>query len=224
MSELIRCIDICKQYQRGEETVHALRNINFSVKVGEYIAILGPSGSGKSTMMNILGCLDKPSGGEYYLDGKDVSQLSYAELATIRNYKIGFIFQGFYLLAHATALENVAMPLVYRGVGYRERQEKAKKLLEKVGLGQRLTHTPAELSGGQQQRVAIARALITEPKLILADEPTGNLDSASGQAVMTIFDELLDQGTTIMVVTHDEKLAEKMPRVLRIQDGELKTQ
>lgn len=219
MSEIIKCIDICKTYLRGEETVHALRDVNLSVNSGEYIAILGPSGSGKSTLMSILGCLDKPTSGEYLLEGKDVSKLSFSDLAYIRNEKIGFIFQGFYLLSHATAIENVAMPLVYRGVSARKRNQIAKELLEKVGLGSRMTHTPAELSGGQQQRVAIARALATDPQLILADEPTGNLDSESGEAVMEIFDGLLKQGKTIMVVTHDQKLAKRMHRIVSIKDG-----
>jgi len=221
MNELIKCIDICKSYQRGEEQVHALRNINLTINKGEYIAILGPSGSGKSTLMSILGCLDKPTSGEYYLLNRDVSRLSYSELAVVRNRTIGFIFQGFYLLPHATAVENVAMPLIYRGVSTRKRNEKAKELLQAVGLGDRLTHRPNELSGGQQQRVAIARALVTDPDLILADEPTGNLDSESGAAVMDIFGRLLAQGKTVIVVTHDQNLAKRMQRILHIKDGKL---
>ena len=221
MSEVINCSKICKTYQRGEEIVHALRDVDLLVNSGEYVAILGPSGSGKSTLMSILGCLDKPTSGQYLLEGRDVSQLTFAELAVIRNQRIGFIFQGFYLLSHATAIENVAMPLVYRGLSARKRNQLARDLLKKVGLGDRMTHTPSELSGGQQQRVAIARALATDPQLILADEPTGNLDSESGEAVMEIFDDLLKQGKTIMVVTHDQKLAQRMQRVVSIKDGRL---
>lgn len=221
MSEIIRCKNLEKKYLRGEETVYALRDINLSINAGEYIAILGPSGSGKSTLMNVLGCLDKPSSGHYFLDQHDVSRLNYAELAIIRNRKIGFIFQGFHLLSHATAVENVAMPLVYRAVSQRARNEKATELLKKMGLGSRLEHLPSELSGGQQQRVAIARALVTDPQLILADEPTGNLDSQAGAAVMDLFDELVRSGKTVLVVTHDEQLAKRMQRIIYIQDGRI---
>ncbi len=221
MSKLIQCEHLCKYYQRGDEQVKALDDINFSVDQGEYIAILGPSGSGKSTLMNILGCLDLPTSGRYVLDGEEVSQMNFRQLAQIRNHKIGFIFQGFHLLPHASALDNVALPLLYRGIRMAERRKQAKALLELVGLGERINHLPSELSGGQQQRVAIARALITQPQLILADEPTGNLDSQSGQAVMHLFDQLLAEGKTIMVVTHDNELAKKMNRTLLIRDGRL---
>lgn len=218
---LIQLQDYCKFYQRGEENVHALDNVNITVEKGEYIAILGPSGSGKSTLMNLLGCLDQPTSGHYYLDGEDVSQLDFKALAKIRNQKIGFIFQGFHLLAHASALDNVALPLIYRGVSVKKRRALAADLLTRVGLEERMTHIPAELSGGQQQRVAIARALITDPVLILADEPTGNLDSASGEQVMALFDELLSEGKTILTVTHDNELAKRMPRTIRIADGKV---
>ena len=221
MSNLIRCEHLCKYYHRGDEVVRALDDINFEVNTGEYIAILGPSGSGKSTLMNILGCLDLPTAGRYELDGQAVSQMSFRQLAQIRNRKIGFIFQGFHLLPHASALDNVALPLMYRGTGLAERRKQAQKLLEMVGLGERVQHLPSELSGGQQQRVAIARALITQPQLILADEPTGNLDSHSGEAVMQLFDHLLAEGKTIMVVTHDNQLAKRMRRTLLIRDGKL---
>lgn len=218
---LIRCEQINKYYKMGAETIHALEQINLTVTQGEYIAVLGASGSGKSTLMNILGCLDHPSSGQYYLDGEDVSHLSMPRLARIRNQKIGFIFQGFHLLPYANALDNVALPLMYRGVKLIERRRQAQALLERVGLGQRLTHLPSELSGGQQQRVAIARALINQPQLILADEPTGNLDSHSGQEVMDIFSELLAGGKTIIVVTHDNQLAQRMSRIIRLQDGKM---
>ena len=221
MSKLIECEHLCKYYQRGEEQVKALDDINFTVEKGEYIAILGPSGSGKSTLMNILGCLDLPTSGKYILDGEAVSQMSFRQLAQIRNRKIGFIFQGFHLLPHASAVDNVALPLLYRGVRVGERRKQAQQLLERVGLGDRLNHVPSELSGGQQQRVAIARALITQPQLILADEPTGNLDSQSGETVMALFDQLLSEGKTIMVVTHDNQVAKKMKRTLMIKDGRL---
>jgi putative ABC transport system ATP-binding protein len=223
MSELIKCEQICKYYQMGSETVHALDDINLSVNTGEYIAILGKSGSGKSTLMNILGCLDTPTSGRYYLDGQDVSGLSQQQLAYVRNQKIGFIFQGFHLLPHASALDNVALPLLYRGVSVKARRAKAQAFLEQVGLGNRIAHLPGELSGGQQQRVAIARALITEPALLLADEPTGNLDSQSGEEVMQIFDKLIAAGKTIMVVTHDNHLAKQMQRIIRLQDGKILT-
>lgn len=222
MSEwLIDVQQLCKFYERGDEVVKALDHVDMQVKAGEYIAILGPSGSGKSTLMNLLGCLDKPTAGHYYLDGEDVSQLNFKQLAKVRNQKIGFIFQGFHLLNHASAVDNVALPLSYRGVSLKKRREKAAELLARVGLEKRLKHMPAELSGGQQQRVAIARALITDPQMILADEPTGNLDSQSGQQVMQLFDELLAEGKTILTVTHDEKLAERMGRTVRISDGRI---
>lgn len=218
-SALIRCQQISKSYTLGNVAVTALQTIDLTVNRGEYIAILGPSGSGKSTLMNILGCLDSPSAGQYYLDDKEVGQLSRNELATIRNYKIGFIFQSFNLLAHASALENVALPLVYRGINLFTRREKAKAILQRVGLAERLHHMPNELSGGQRQRVAIARALVTEPDLLLADEPTGNLDSKTGNEIIQLFEQLASEGKTIIIVTHDENLAKRTKRIIQIKDG-----
>ncbi len=221
-TELLRCDNISKRYMMGDTEVCALDGVSLSVAGGEYIAVLGPSGSGKSTLMNILGCLDTPTAGEYYLAGKQVNGLTRNELAWMRNVQIGFIFQSFNLLAHATALENVMLPLVYRGACKAERTDKAAAILAKVGLGDRLHHLPNELSGGQRQRVAIARALVTEPNLILADEPTGNLDSKTGAEVMTLFGEMIDGGKTLMMVTHDEQLAKRCQRVITIQDGKIK--
>lgn len=221
-TELIRCENISKHFMMGDTEVCALNGVSLSVTSGEYIAVLGPSGSGKSTLMNILGCLDTPTGGEYYLAGKQVNGLTRNELALVRNVQIGFIFQSFNLLAHASALENVMLPLVYRGTSKAERTDKAAAILTKVGLGDRLHHLPSELSGGQRQRVAIARALVTEPNLILADEPTGNLDSKTGGEVMSLFGEMIDGGKTLMMVTHDEQLAKRCQRVITIQDGKIK--
>lgn len=220
MSKLVLS-HISKSYQMGDILVKALNDINLVIEPGEFIAILGPSGSGKSTLMNILGCLDNPSSGQYCIDGKDVSQLSRQELATIRNREIGFIFQSFNLLDYASAIENVALPLVYRGIGKAEREARAIELLQHVGLGDRMHHKPKELSGGQRQRVAIARALVGDPHMILADEPTGNLDSESGEIVMKQLQQLSEQGKTIIVVTHDLDLAEKFQRIIRIKDGQV---
>lgn len=203
----------------GDTKIEALRGINMQVKHGENIAILGPSGSGKSTLMNILGCLDSPTLGQYFLDKRDVSRLSRNELAEVRNRKIGFIFQSFNLLAHATALENIALPLVYRGTAAHERKERAYALLDQVKLSDRAHHMPNELSGGQRQRVAIARALITDPDLILADEPTGNLDSQTGNEIMQLFTALTEAGKTILIVTHDLNLAQRTQRIIHIRDG-----
>lgn len=218
---LIACQQLGKTYIMGENTLDALKSINLTVSHGEYIAILGPSGSGKSTLMNMLGCLDSPSSGTYFLDGNDVSHLKRNELAFIRNQKIGFIFQSFNLLAHASALENVALPLVYRGMRIQQRKQKAMKILTRVGLAERIHHMPGELSGGQRQRVAIARALVTEPDLLLADEPTGNLDSKTGDEIIHLFEQLAAEGKTIMIVTHDVTLAQRTQRIIRIRDGEI---
>lgn len=218
---LIQCENLGKQYQMGDDTIDALSAINLQVNHGELVAVLGPSGSGKSTLMNMLGCLDSPSSGRYILQGRDVSQLSRNTLADIRNRQIGFVFQSFNLITHASAIDNVALPLVYRGESLEVRRDKAAKLLTQLGLGQRLYHAPGELSGGQRQRVAIARALVTEPNLILADEPTGNLDSRTSREILDLFLALSEAGRTIMVVTHDEHLAQKLQRVIRIEDGRL---
>jgi len=221
-TSLIQIKDISKSYTMGNETIYALNRINLSIESGEYIAILGPSGSGKSTLMNILGCLDTPTEGHYYLQGKDVSYLPRNEKAVIRNKTIGFIFQSFNLLPYGSALDNVALPLLYRGgVSTKERQERARTTLEQVGLGHRLHHRPSELSGGQRQRVAIARALVTQPEMILADEPTGNLDTQSGEAVIKLFEGLIAEGKTIIVVTHDLSVAKRTKRIIEIRDGQL---
>src|SRR5215470_1073677 len=204
----------------GSETIHALRGICLTIERGEYVAIMGPSGSGKSTLMNLLGCLDTPSDGQYILDGLPVEQLDRNLLAAVRNRKIGFVFQQFNLLPRQTALENVALPLVYLGgVPPQQRHERAQAVLEQVGLGDRLDHRPKELSGGQQQRVAIARALITRPALLLADEPTGNLDSTSSREIMALFEQLNEQGITVVLVTHEAEIAAHARRVLTVHDG-----
>lgn len=216
---LIHCQQIQKSYLMGNSVVAALRSVDLTVNRGEYVAIVGPSGSGKSTLMNILGCLDSPSSGQYFLDGREVSQIPRNALATIRNNQIGFIFQSFNLLAHATALENVALPLVYRGMKLAARKERAQAILQRVGLGSRINHMPNELSGGERQRVAIARALVTEPSLLLADEPTGNLDSQTGEEIIRLFENLAKESKTIMIVTHDNELAKRMNRIIRIKDG-----
>ena len=217
---LIKLRDITKVYQLGDVEVHALRGVDLGIEDGEFVSIMGPSGSGKSTLMNIIGCLDQPTSGRYWLDETDVSQLNDDRLAEIRNRKIGFVFQTFNLLSRTTAFQNVTLPLIYAGVGARERRERSKAALEAVGLGDRLGHRPNELSGGQQQRVAIARALVSEPAIILADEPTGNLDTKSGEEIMRIFKELNgERGITVVFVTHDPEIAEQTRRIVFIRDG-----
>jgi putative ABC transport system ATP-binding protein len=211
--------DLVKLYRMGTETVHALRGVSLSIHRNEYLAIMGPSGSGKSTLMNMLGCLDTPTGGRYEFTGKNVATMSDDELAEIRNREIGFVFQTFNLLPRSDALRNVELPLIYGGVPLEERQARARHALESVGLGDRLHHRPNELSGGQRQRVAIARALVNRPAIILADEPTGNLDSQTGVEIMALFEQLYDQGQTIIVVTHEEDIARHARRVVRLRDG-----
>lgn len=210
-----------KYYVNGEMKLHALKNINFEIGKGEYVAIMGSSGSGKSTMMNILGCLDREFEGEYTLDDIKISQIDEKDISKIRNLKIGFVFQAFNLLPKLTALQNVELPLVYTGVHKNEREKRAKEMLEKVGLGERIHHKPNELSGGQKQRVAIARALVNNPAIILADEPTGNLDSVSEKEIMELFTELNSQGKTIIIVSHEPEVAQYVRRILLFKDGEI---
>lgn len=221
MGELISVKDMCKVYNPGENEVRALDHIDLTINTGEYVAIIGQSGSGKSTLMNMLGCLDIPTSGTYILDGRDVSCLSDDELSDIRNQEIGFIFQGFNLIPSFTAIENVELPLLYRGVSKKERHELAIKALEKVGLGARMTHKPSEMSGGQQQRVAIARAIAQAPPVILADEPTGNLDSGSSKEIIDILKSLHAEGRTVILITHDNEIAAQAKRVIRIKDGKV---
>lgn len=220
-AELIRVERLSKQYRMGGEIVKALDEVSLTIQSGDFLAIIGPSGSGKSTLMNVLGCLDAPSSGEYWLDGDEVSRLKENKLADIRNRKIGFIFQGFNLLAKLTALENVELPLIYRGLSSAARKEQAVKALRKVGLEERMHHRPSELSGGQQQRVAIARALAGDPPMLLADEPTGALDTRTGKEVMALIKELNGLGHTIILITHDLDIARQAKRVVRISDGRI---
>jgi len=218
---VIRTTELTKTYQMGAEEVHALRGINVEIKKGEYVAIMGPSGSGKSTLMNLIGCLDSPSAGQYWLAGRLVSELDDDELAYIRNKEIGFVFQTFNLLPRATALHNVELPLIYNGTPAEERLEKAKQALSRVELTDRMHHKPNELSGGQRQRVAIARALVNSPSIVLADEPTGNLDSKTGEEIMTLFANLHGQGNTIILVTHENDIAQHAHRIIYIRDGKI---
>ncbi|UED74864.1 ABC transporter ATP-binding protein [Brevibacillus sp. DP1.3A] len=212
---------LTKQYKTDELELFALQNINIHVAQGEFVAIVGPSGSGKSTFMNMLGCLDRPTSGSYVLDGIDVTQLKDSGLAQVRNQKIGFVFQSFHLLPRATSLRNVELPMMYAGVGMTERKKRAKAALQRVGLGQRMDHKPTQLSGGQRQRVAIARALVNQPAILLADEPTGNLDSRSSIEIMAIFQELHAQGVTILLVTHEADIAQHAERVITFRDGHI---
>lgn len=223
MKRIIETTGISKVYNMGSETIHALKSISIQINKGEYVAFMGPSGSGKSTLMNIIGCLDTPTSGRYILNGNDVSDLSESELAEIRNKEIGFVFQTFNLLPRATSLDNVALPLIYAGFGKYDREEKAMAALESVGLGDRAKHKPNELSGGQRQRVAIARALVNNPSIILADEPTGNLDSKTSYDIMDLFQELHNQGNTIIMVTHEDDIAHYSHRIVRLRDGLVET-
>jgi putative ABC transport system ATP-binding protein len=211
--------DVTKLYRMGAEIVHALRGVALKVHRNEYMAIMGPSGSGKSTLMNMLGCLDTPTSGHYHFNGKDVSSMSDDELASIRNREIGFVFQTFNLLPRSTSLHNVELPLIYAGLPPAARRARAREALENVGLGDRMLHKPNELSGGQRQRVAVARALVNHPSILLADEPTGNLDSRTGEEIMQLFDQLYEQGNTIIVVTHEEDIARHARRAIRLHDG-----
>jgi putative ABC transport system ATP-binding protein len=218
---LIRLQAISRRYQMGEETIHALREVSLDVERGEYVAIMGPSGSGKSTLMNIIGCLDTPTAGRYELNGVDVSEMDDNQLADIRNREIGFVFQTFNLLPRSNALHNVELPLIYAGIDAGERRQLALDALAHVSLSDRVHHKPNELSGGQRQRVAIARALVNRPSILLADEPTGNLDSKTGVEIMTLFEDLSRKGNTIIVVTHEEEVARHARRILRIRDGQI---
>ncbi len=216
---LIRLDKISRRYQMGGETIHALREVSLQIERGEYVAIMGPSGSGKSTMMNLIGCLDTPTSGTYQLNGTDVSDMNDNQLAEVRNREIGFVFQTFNLLARSSALHNVELPLIYAGIPSAERRELALQAVANVGLTDRMHHKPNELSGGQRQRVAIARAIVNKPSILLADEPTGNLDSRTGEEIMALFEQLASKGNTIILVTHEEDIARHARRILRIRDG-----
>ncbi|HXJ17720.1 MAG TPA: ABC transporter ATP-binding protein [Candidatus Polarisedimenticolia bacterium] len=218
---VIQTEELWKTYEMGTEQLHALRGVSIEIRKGEYVAIMGPSGSGKSTLMNLIGCLDTPTRGNYWLAGRLVSQLDDDELAAIRNREIGFIFQTFNLLPRATALHNVELPMIYNGTPAQERVDRAKKALTQVDLAERMMHKPNELSGGQRQRVAIARALVNNPSILLADEPTGNLDSATGEEIMALFSRLHEAGNTIILVTHEHDIAEHAHRVIRLRDGKV---
>jgi putative ABC transport system ATP-binding protein len=220
---VIRTYDLWKTYIMGDQEIHAVSGVDIEIKRGEYVAIMGPSGSGKSTLMNILGCLDTPTGGQYLLKDTDVGRLSDDELARIRNKEIGFVFQTFNLLARADALHNVELPLVYAGLKHEQRRQRAREALEMVGLTDRIKHKPNELSGGQRQRVAIARALVNKPSIILADEPTGNLDTATGEEIMAAFQDIWKQGNTVILVTHEADIAAHARRVVRMRDGKIES-
>ena len=223
MMEILKLTDICKDYRQGKEPVRVLKNINLTVEKGDYIAIMGPSGSGKTTLMNLIGCLDVPTSGTYVLDGRDLKDLNDDALADIRNRHIGFVFQNFHLLPKMTALDNVALPLLYAGVSLKERRERAAEALKAVGLAERMEFLPNQLSGGQCQRVAIARAMVGEPDILLADEPTGALDTKSGNQIMEIFRNLSDSGMTILMITHEAAIAACANKTYHILDGELQT-
>lgn len=216
---LLQLTKISRRYVMGSETIHALREIDVSIERGEYVAIMGPSGSGKSTLMNLLGCLDTPSSGEFHLNGSDVSRMDDNQLAELRNREIGFVFQSFHLLPRSDALHNVELPLIYSGMPPARRRQRALEVLDHVGLGDRVHHKPNEMSGGQRQRVAIARALVNNPSILLADEPTGNLDSRTGDEIMVLFEELWRKGNTIILVTHEEVVARHARRIIRLRDG-----
>jgi putative ABC transport system ATP-binding protein len=221
MQSIIKLNQIAKSYKIGTEVIHALRSVTLDIYKNEYVALMGPSGSGKSTLMNVLGCLDSPSSGEYVLNGKSVAKMPDNELADVRNKEIGFVFQSFNLLPRSTALDNVTLPLIYAGFSKEQRFLRAKEVLEQVGLGERMMHKPNELSGGQRQRVAIARALVNKPAIILADEPTGNLDSKTSVEIMGLLEDIHKQGNTIVLVTHEEDIAQHAHRIVRLKDGEV---
>lgn len=223
MEKVIDIADVTKVYQMGKETVHALRGVSLNINKNEYVALMGPSGSGKSTLMNMLGCLDTPTSGSYWLNSQNVSTLVDDELAAIRNKEIGFVFQTFNLIPRLSSLENVALPLVYAGMKKSDRLDKAYEVLASVGLGDRVGHKPNELSGGQRQRVAVARALVNDPSIILADEPTGNLDSKTSIEIMGLFEQIHNQGNTVILVTHEPDIAEYAHRLIRLKDGKLET-
>ena len=219
MSNVIEIRGIIRNFQLGQETVYVLKGIDLDIKRGDYVAIMGPSGSGKSTLMNLLGCLDTPTGGTYDLNGQDVSKMTDDELAEIRNKEIGFVFQTFNLLPRTTALDNVALPMVYAGASKKDREQRAAEVLTDVGLADRMDHKPNQLSGGQRQRVAVGRALVNKPSIILADEPTGNLDSKTSLEILQLFDEIHQAGNTVIMVTHEEDVAERAHRIIRLRDG-----